>query len=164
MSVRFFSGPCFEDFRVGEVLRHWPGRTITETDNVWFTNLTMNTHPIHFDAAFAARTEFKRPLVNSTLTLALVAGMTVRDTSQNAIANLGWKDIILPAPVFVGDTLYAESEILAARESKSRPRQGIVTCRQRGRNQNGAVVLEATRAFLVPKRGFALADRMGARK
>ena len=96
----------YEDFEVGDIYEHWPGRTITETDNIWFTNLTMNTHPLHFDLNYAAQSEFGKPLVNSTFTIALVAGMTVSSTSQKAIANLGWEEIKLPAPVFVGDTLY----------------------------------------------------------
>jgi len=110
-------GRAFEDFEVGDIYEHRPGRTINEADNSWFTLLTMNTHPAHFDHAYAADTEFGKPLVNSCLTLSIVAGMTVSDTSQMAIANLGWKDIKLPAPVFVGDTIYAESEVLDKRRS-----------------------------------------------
>jgi len=102
-------GRYFEDFTVGDVYEHRPGRTISEADNTWFTLLTMNQHPLHFDAAYAARSEFGRPVVNSCLTLAIVAGMSVSDVSQKAIANLGWNDIRLIAPVFVGDTIYAES-------------------------------------------------------
>lgn len=151
-------GLDFEDFEVGDVYEHWPGRTITEADNVWFTNLTMNTHPLHFDRAYAARSEFGRPLVNSTLTLALVTGMTVSSTSQKAIANLGWEEITLEAPVFVGDTLYAETEILAKRDSRSRPGAGIVRVRQIGRNQDGNCVLRMIRSFLAAKKGHALAD------
>ena len=150
--VRDWEGRFYEDFEPGVIYEHWPARTVTNTDNVWFTMLTLNTHPIHFDAEYAARTEFGRLLVNSTLTVALVAGMTVRGTSQNAVANLGWQDIRLPSPVFVGDTLRAESEVLSKRESKSRPGQGIVTCRQCGFNQRDEVVLEMTRTFLVAKR------------
>lgn len=146
-------GRWFEDFAVGAVYRHWPGRTITETDNSWFTLLTMNTHPVHFDAEYAKQSEFGRILVNSCLTLSIVAGMSVRDTSQRAIANLGWTDITLPAPVFIGDTLYAESEIMERRESKSRPHQGIVTFRTTGKKADGTVVMTYTRTILVPKRG-----------
>jgi acyl dehydratase len=153
-------GRYFEDFEVGDVYEHWPGRTVTETDNVWFTNLTMNSHPIHFDAHYASKTEFGRCLVNSTLTLALIAGMSVAGTSQKAIANLGWEEVKLPAPVFVGDTLYAESEVLGKRESKSRPTQGIVRVRHLGRNQEGVVVMDMTRSFLVPKRGHGVEDAM----
>jgi itaconyl-CoA hydratase len=117
-------GRFYEDFAAGDVYRSWLGRTVTEADNVWFTNLTMNTNQMHFNRVWAERTEFGQPLVVSTFTLALVLGLAVRDTSENAAANLGWSDIKLPKPVFVGDTLWAESEVLAARESKSRPSCG----------------------------------------
>src|SRR5688572_30935450 len=120
-------GRCLEDFTIGDIYEHRPGRTIGEADNTWFTLLTMNQHPLHFDAAYAAKSEFGRPVVNSCLTLSIVAGMSVADVSQRAIANLGWTDIKLTAPVFAGDTIYAESEVLAKRESNSRPTQGIVT-------------------------------------
>ena len=106
-------GRYFEDFEVGDVYEHRPGRTITESDNTWFTLLTMNQHPLHFDKEYAAKSEFGRPLVNSCLTLSMVAGMSVSDLSQKTIANLGWDRIKLSAPVFVGDTIYAESEVLA---------------------------------------------------
>jgi len=155
-------GLHYEDFEVGDIYEHWPGRTITEADNVWFTNLTMNTHPLHFDANYAARTEFGRPLVNSTLTLALVAGMAVSLTSQKAVANLGWEEVRLPAPVFVGDTLYSESEVLGKRESKSRPGNGIVRIRHSGKNQNGEYVLHMIRSFLAATRGNAPVDRFFA--
>jgi itaconyl-CoA hydratase len=145
-------GRWYEDFVVGDVYEHRPGRTIAEADNVWFTLLTMNTHPLHFDHAYAAETEFGRPLVNSCLTLAIVTGMSVSDTSQKAIANLGWKDIRLTAPVFVGDTLYAESEVLSKRESESRPGQGIVTIRTIGKKSDGTVVMVCERSMLMPKR------------
>jgi acyl dehydratase len=145
-------GRFFEDFVVGEVYRSWLGRTVSETDNVWFTNLTMNTNQVHFNRVWAARTEFAQPLVNSTFTLALVVGLAVRDTSENAAANLGWGDITLPKPVFVGDTLWAESEVLAARESASRPSCGIVSIRTRGINQRAEVVIEFARTFMVFKR------------
>ena len=150
--VRDWDGRFYEDFEPGAIYEHWPARTVTEADNVWFTLLTLNTHPIHFDAEYAAGTEFGRPLVNSAFTLALVAGMSVRGTSQNAVANLGWSDIRLPAPVFAGDTLRAETEVLSKRKSKSRPGQGIITCRHTGRNQRGETVLEMTRSFLVAAR------------
>lgn len=144
-------GRYFEQFEIGAVYEHWPGRTISEADNTWFTLLTMNTHPLHFDHAYAAQTEFGKPLVNSTLTLAMVAGMSVSDTSQKAIANLGWKEIQLLAPVFVGDTIYAESEVLNKRESKSRPGQGIVTIKTSGKKADGTVCIVYERSFLVPK-------------
>jgi len=151
-------GRCYEDFEVGDVYEHWPGRTITESDNTWFTLLTMNTHPLHFDKAYAAKTEFGRPLVNSALTLSMVIGMSVSDVSQKAIANLHMTDIRLTAPVFVGDTIYAESEVLAKRESASRPTQGIVTVRTRGRKDDGSVFLSLERSALIPKRGHAVGD------
>jgi itaconyl-CoA hydratase len=145
-------GRFYEDFVAGDVYRSWLGRTVTETDNVWFSNLTMNTNQMHFNRVWAERTEFGQPLVVSTFTLALVLGLAVRDTSENAAANLGWSDIKLPKPVFVGDTLWAESEILAARKSKSRPSCGIVEIRTRGINQRREVVIEFTRSFMVFRR------------
>src|ERR1700745_1568077 len=126
-------GRCFEDFTAGDLYEHRPGTPISEADNTWFTLLTMNQHPLHFDAAYAAKSEFGRPLVNSCLTLSIVAGMSVSDVSQKAIAHLGWNAIRLTAPVFVGDTIYAESEVLAKRESRNRPNQGIVTVRTTGK-------------------------------
>ncbi|MEQ9334830.1 MaoC family dehydratase [Thalassobaculum sp.] len=143
-------GRTYDDFEVGHVYEHRPGRTIGEADNTWFTLLTMNTHPLHFDAEFAAQSEFGRPLVNSCLTLAIVTGMSVSDVSQKAIANLGWSDIRLTAPVFVGDTIYAESEVTAKRPSKSRPNQGIVGVRTRGLKADGTVFMEFDRSILVP--------------
>jgi len=154
-------GRYFEDFAVGHVYEHRPGRTITESDNTWFTLLTMNQHPIHFDREYARHSEFGRPLVNSTFTLALVAGMSVSDTSQKAIANLGWTDIALTAPVFVGDTIYAESEVLEKRESRSRPTQGIVRIATRGLKADGTVFMSFERNMLVPKRGHAVDDKAG---
>jgi itaconyl-CoA hydratase len=147
-----YRGRFFEDFAVGDVYRSWLGRTVTEADNVWFTNLTMNTNQMHFNRVWAERTEFGQPLVVSTFTLALVLGLAVRDTSENAAANLGWSDIKLPKPVFVGDTLWAESEVLEARASKSRPSCGIVVIRTRGVNQRREVVIEFTRSFMVFRR------------
>jgi itaconyl-CoA hydratase len=145
-------GRYYEDFAVGDTYKHWPGRTITAADNTWFTLLTMNQHPIHFDEEYAKKTEFGRPLVNSTLTLAIVVGMSVADVSQNAVANLGWTDIQIPAPVFNGDTLYAESTVLEKRESKSRPTQGIVTVATRAWKQDGTTVMTFKRSVLVPRR------------
>jgi itaconyl-CoA hydratase len=152
-------GRYFEDFEVGHVYEHRPGRTISETDNTWFTLLTMNQHPLHFDAAYARHSEFGQCLVNSCLTLSLVAGMTVSDVSQKAIANLGWTDIKMPAPVFVGDTLYAQSEVLEKRASRSRPTQGIVRVRTTGRKSDGTVVMTFERTILIPTRGHAVDDR-----
>jgi itaconyl-CoA hydratase len=144
-------GRCFEDFSVGMVLRHPLGRTVTATDNTWFTLLTVNTNPIHFDAHYAAQTEFKRPLVDSTLTLAIVTGLSVADVSRYGI-NLGWADVRMPAPLFEGDTLYAQSEVLQTRESKSRPKMGIVEIKTTGFTENGTVVLECRRSILVYRR------------
>jgi len=152
-------GRYYEDFAVGDTYKHWPGRTITAADNTWFTLLTMNQHPIHFDEEYAKRTEFGRPLVNSTLTLAIVVGMSVADVSQNAVANLGWTDIRMPAPVFNGDTLYAESTVLDKRASKSRPKQGIVSVATRGWKQDGTTVMTFNRSVLVPGRSHAVEDR-----
>jgi itaconyl-CoA hydratase len=147
------SGRCLEDFKVGDIYQHRPGRTISEADNTWFTLLTMNTHPIHFDAAYAAKTEFGRPLVNSCLTLAMVTGMSVNDLSRKAIANLGWDKVRLTTPVFAGDTIYAESEVLEVRESKSRPTQGIVKVRTTGKKSDGTPFMSFERSILVPRRG-----------
>lgn len=154
-------GRYYEDFTVGDTYEHRPGRTISEADNTWFALLTMNTHPLHFDAEYARHTEFGRPLVVSTLTLSILVGMSVSDVSQKAIANLGWRDIKLPKPVFAGDTLYAESTVLEKRESRSRPGEGIVTIHTLGRNQRGEVVCEFERTMLVMKRGNALEERAG---
>jgi itaconyl-CoA hydratase len=148
-------GRFLDDFVVGEQYDHWPGRTITEADNVQFSLLTMNRHPLHCDRNFAASSEFGRPLVNSGLTMAIVLGMTVDDVSLNAIANLGWKDVVLTAPVFPGDTVYARSTVTEVRPSRSRPQQGIVTTRTEGFKQNGTVFLRFERSCLMPKRAAA---------
>src|SRR5262249_32953248 len=142
----------YEDFNVGDTFRSRLGRTVTETDNIWFTCLTMNTNQIHFNTPYAERTQFGKPLVNSTFTLALITGLTVPDTSENAAANLQWTDIKLPKPVFAGDTLSAESEILELRQSRSHPSGGIVTMRCRGVNQRREVVIEFKRTFMLYKR------------
>jgi itaconyl-CoA hydratase len=153
-------GRYFEDFETGDVYEHRPGRTITQTDNTWFTLLTMNTHPLHFDEEYAKATEFGRTLVCSPFTVALLVGMSVSDVSQKAIANLGWREISLPAPVFAGDTLYGESEVLEKRESRSRPEAGIVSVRTTGKNQSGVVVCVFERTILVAKRGHSVEDRV----
>jgi len=153
----------FEDFHAGLVIRHPLGRTITAADNAWFTLLTVNSNPIHFDRHYAAQTEFGQPLVNSTFTLALVTGLSVADISQNAV-NLGWDEVRLPAPVFEGDTLYAQSEVLSARESKSRPHMGIVEIKTTGYKQDGTVVMEFRRTLMVYKRGHAPATPAPAPK
>lgn len=151
-------GRYFEQLVVGDVYEHRPGRTITETDNIWFSLLTMNQHPAHCDASFAAKTEFGKPLVASPLTVAIMTGQSVSDVSQKAVANLGWKDIRLLKPVFAGDTLYSESEVLEKRESDTRPAQGIVTVKTIGRNQRGEVVCEFTRVMLIWKTGHGPMD------
>jgi itaconyl-CoA hydratase len=146
-------GRFYEDFEVGHVYEHRPGRTITDADNVWFTLLTMNTHPAHFDYEFAKKTEFRKPIVCSPFTVALLVGMSVSDVSQKAVANLGWQDIRMTHPLFPSDTLYAESEVVEKRESSSRPEQGIVTVKTTGRNQDGTVVCTFLRSMLIWKRG-----------
>ncbi|WP_417619543.1 MaoC family dehydratase [Parasphingorhabdus sp.] len=151
-------GRYFEDFIVGHIYEHRPGRTITDTDNVHFTLLTMNTHPAHFDYEFAKKTEFKKPLICSPLTVALMVGMSVSDTSQKAVANLGWDKIKMIKPMFPGDTLYAESEVLDTRASSSRPEQGIVTIKTIGRNQHDDIVCTFERTMLIWKRGFGNTD------
>jgi itaconyl-CoA hydratase len=145
-------GRYFEDFRVGDIYQHRPGRTITQYDNISFTLLTMNTHPMHFDEQYARHSEFGRCIVCSPLTVALMVGMSVTDVSQKAIANLGWTDIKLTHPLFAGDTLYAESEVLDKRESKSRPGAGVVSVKTVGLNQDGVKVCEFNRAMLIMKR------------
>ena len=152
-------GRYFEDFEPGHVYEHRPGRTITEADNTWFTLLTMNTHPLHFDAEYAKASEFGQPLVCSTLTVSILAGMSVSVVSQKAIANLGWTDITLPNPLYVGDTLYGESEVLEKRSSRSRPNAGIVRVRTIGRNQHGTEICRFERVMLIPKEGHAVDDK-----
>lgn len=146
-------GRFFEDFEVGDVYQHPLGRTVTTTDNSWFTLLTQNTAPIHFDHHYAAQTEFGKPLVDSTLTLALVTGQSVTDVSQNVFANLGWDEVKLPAPVFEGDTIYSQSEVLSKRESESRPNVGIISVKTAGYNQDGVVVITFRRTIMVYRRG-----------
>lgn len=148
-----WTGRLYEDFEVGDVYEHPLGRTILATDNTWFTLLTMNTNPIHFDENYASKTEFGKTLVNSCLTLAIVTGQSVTDLSQNAAANLAWDEIRLPNPLFEGDTIYARSEVLEKRESKSRPNVGIVRVKTSGLNQHGVVVIEFNRTFMVYRRG-----------
>lgn len=154
-------GRYFEDFQIGDVYEHRPGRTISEADNTWFTLLTMNTHPLHFDAEYGKASEFGRCIVCSPLTVAILVGMSVTDVSQKAIANLGWKEIRMPAPVFAGDTLYGESAVLAKRESTSRPTAGLVTVSTTGKNQHGKVVCSFERTILVAKRGHSVEDKIG---
>ena len=139
----------YEELEVGAVYRSRHGRTVLEADNVWFTLLTMNTNPIHFDSEYAAATEWGRPLVDSTFTLALVTGLTVEDVSEHGV-NLGWREVRLPAPVFAGDTIRAETEVLEKRESQSRPGFGVVTVGTRGLNQRDEVVIEFERSIMLP--------------
>jgi itaconyl-CoA hydratase len=148
------SGRHYEDFEPGMLIRHPLGRTVSATDNTWFTLLTVNTNPIHFDAHYSAQTEFGEPLVNSTFTLALVTGLTVADVSQYAV-NLGWDEVRMPAPVFEGDTIYAQTEVLSKRESKSRPNMGLVEIKTTGFKQDGIIVMEFRRTILVYKRGHS---------
>ena len=155
---REIAGLYFEDFAPGDVFEHRPGRTVLDADNVWFTLLTLNTQPVHFDAAYAAHTEWKRLLVDSTFTLALLTGMSVRTVSGKVVANLGWDKVRASHPVFAGDTLYAESTVLHKRESKSRPTQGIVTVATRGLNQDGIEVMSFERTMLVYRRGHSPED------
>lgn len=150
-----WTGRFYEDFEVDDVYQHTLGRTVTETDNVWFTNLTLNTNQLHFNNHYAEGGMFGKPLVNSTFTLSLVTGMSVSDLTQNALANLAWDEIRLPNPAFVGDTLYAESLVTEKRESSTRPTAGIVSVKTRGLNQDALVVVTFTRTFLVAKRGHA---------
>ena len=150
-----WEGRFFEDFEVGDVYRHPLGRTVTTTDNIWFTLLSQNTAPIHFDHHYAEQTEFGRPLVDSTFTFALVTGQSVTDISQNVFANLGWDEVRLPNPVFEGDTVYSQSEVLEKRESKSRGNVGIVTVKTSGYNQEGKVVITFSRTIMVYKKGYS---------
>lgn len=148
-----WTGRVFEDFEVGDVYEHPLGRTVLAADNAWFTLLTQNTNPIHFDHQYSSGTGFGRPLVNSTFTLALVTGQSVTDVSQNAVANLGWDEVRLPNPLFEGDTVYSRSEVLETRASNSRPNAGIVRVRTTGYKLEDIVVIEFVRTILVYKRG-----------
>jgi acyl dehydratase len=149
-----WEGRYFEDFEVGDVYRCRLGRTVTEYDNISFTLLTNNTNQIHFNSDYAKRTEFGKCLINSALTLAIVAGLGVADISENGFA-LGWDEIKLPSPLFAGDVLYSESEVMDSRESKSRPQWGVIKVKTRGIQQEGKVVIEYTRSVMVWKRAFA---------
>src|SRR5699024_925882 len=149
-------GRYYEELEAGDIYEHRPGRTITEADNIQFSLLTLNNHPMHCDAAYGRATEFGNNLVNSGLTVAIVLGMTVGDISGKAVANLGWKDIRLVPPVFPGDTVYAETEVLSKRESRSRPNQGIVITRTSGKKEDGTVFLTFERSSLIPKKGYGV--------
>ncbi len=153
-----WTGRVYEDFAVGDIYEHPLGRTVLPVDNSWFTLLTQNMNPIHFDAHYASRTEFGKPLVDSTFTLALVTGQSTIDLSFHVMANLGWDEVRLPNPVFEGDTIYSQSEVLEARESKSRPNVGIVKVKTTGFNQHGTVVITFLRTFMVYRRGHTPAS------
>lgn len=153
-----WEGRFFEDFEVGDVYKSRIGRTITQADNIWFTLLTNNTNQIHFNQHYAKYSDFERPLVNSAITIAVVAGLGVSDTSENGFA-LGWDQIRLPNPLFEGDTVYSVSEVVDKRESASRPTQGIVKFRTRGVKEDGTVVIDYTRSVMVWKRAHAPAQR-----
>ncbi len=153
-------GRYFEELEPGQEFRHWPGRTITEFDDTLFSLMSMNQHPLHTDEHFASKTQHGRRLVEGPLTLAIVTGMSVSDVSQKTVANLGWDKVRLTAPVFAGDTIYAESEVIAKRESKSRPHHGIVTVRTTGKKSDGTVFMTFERSALIPMRGHAVDDRL----
>lgn len=155
------SGLYWEDFIPGDVFEHRPGRTVLDTDNVWFTLLTLNIQQVHFDTAYASKTEWQKLLVDSTFTLALLTGMSVRTVSAKVVANLGWNNVKATHPVFAGDTLYAESTVLDKRVSKSRPGQGIVTVSTRGINQEGTEVMSFERTMLVYRRGYSPEETTG---
>jgi itaconyl-CoA hydratase len=154
-----WEGRFFEDFSVGDIYRSRYGRTVTEADNTQFSLLTNNTNQIHFNRDYASRTEWKQCLINSALTLSIVAGLGVADVSENGLA-LGWDEITLPHPVFAGDTLYSESEVLEVRDSRSRPAQGIVKIETRGYNQDGTLVIRYRRSVLVWRRAHAPSVRL----
>jgi itaconyl-CoA hydratase len=158
---REINGLYYEDFEPGDVFEHRPGRTVLDVDNTYFTLLTLNVQELHFDAAYAAKTEWKKPLVDSTFTLALITGMSVRSVSAKVVANLGWDKVKATNPVFAGDTLYAESTVLHKRLSKSRPTQGIVTVSTRGINQDGKEVISFERTMLIYRRGHSPEEAAG---
>ena len=157
-------GGDYEDFEPGMTIKHWPGRTLSEADNTWLTLLTMNQHPLHFDQAYGAQVEYGRVLVNSSITLALVSGMTVQALSARAVANLGWEKVRLKDPLFVGDTLYATSKILAKRPSKSQPNKGIVTVETLGIKSTGETVITFERSFMVMRRDYIAAQSSSAQE
>ena len=149
-----WTGRLYEDFAVGDIYYHPMGKTVTETDNQWFTLVTQNVAKLHVDSNFARGTEFGRPLVNSTFTLALVTGQSTIDLSMNVFANMGWDEVRMPNPVYEGDTIYSRSKVLATRESKSRPALGLVTVASEGFNQDGTIVISYRRTFMVYRNGF----------
>jgi acyl dehydratase len=147
------AGKYYEELTVGQVFQHQPGRTVTEADNVFFSCLTMNPQPLHLDAEFAKTSHFGQRLVNSIFTLGLVVGLSVGETTLGTtVGNLGFEKVEFPKPVFHGDTVYAETEIVDKRESRSRPQWGIVTFEHRARNQDGEIVMRARRQAMMRKR------------
>ncbi len=152
LATRETFGRYFEDFEKGEIIQHWPGRTITEADNLHFALLTMNQHPLHIDAAYAEGTQFGQRVVVGPLVFSVVVGMTVADVSGKAIANLSYENIDHTLPTFHGDTLYAETTVLDKRVSNSDPSRGIVRVETVGKNQDGEIVIRFCRSVLVPKR------------
>ncbi|MES2532844.1 MAG: MaoC family dehydratase [Pseudomonadota bacterium] len=153
-------GRYYEDFNVGDIYEHRPGRTVTQSENIWFTLLTMNTHPMHFDEEYAKASEFGQCIICSPFTVALMVGMSVTDVSQKAVANLGWSDIKMTHPLYAGDTLYAESEVLEKRESASRPGAGIVTVKTAGINQHGKIICTFSRTMLIARKGHSIEDKV----
>lgn len=149
-----WEGRYLEDLQVGDIYRSGVGRTVTETDNIWFTLLTNNDNEIHFNDEYAKNTQWGKPLVNSAFTLALVTGLSVSDVSKNGV-NLAWEKVVMPAPVFAGDTIWAETEVLSVRDSKSDPRRGIIHIKTKGIKQDGTTVIEFERNILVWKREHA---------
>ncbi len=145
-------GNYFEDFKPGQTFKHWPGRTLTDFDNTWFTLMTMNTNPLHFDAHFASQSQHGRCLVNGLLVIATVVGMSVKDISETAIANLEYESIRHTAPTFAGDTLYAATTVLEVTPSRSKADRGIVYVETHGLNQKGEQVLTLRRRVLTPRR------------
>jgi acyl dehydratase len=152
MEIKESYGMYYEDFEVGLKIKHEIGRTISEADNTWFTLLTMNGHQIHFNKEYAKKTRFEKILVNSCLTLSIVTGITVNTLTAKAVANLGWDKVRLPAPVFVGDTIYVESEVLEKRKSKKNDENGIITVKMTGYNQDNTIIFEGNRTFMVLSR------------
>ena len=148
-----WTGRVFEDFEAGDIYEHPLGRTVLDADNIWFSCLTQNTNPIHFDGEYSKRTQFGKRLVNSCFTLALVTGQSVIDLTVNGVANLGWDDVKLPNPLFEGDTVYSRTEVLETRASKTKNNIGIVRVKTTGYNQEGVTVIEFNRTFMVYRRG-----------
>jgi acyl dehydratase len=152
------SGMCYEDFEVDKIYTHPFGRTMTDADNVWFTLLSLGMNQIHFNYDYASKTPFGRPIIPSPFTLAVITGLSTLDFGRNTIANLEWTEIVMPKPVFVGDTLYARSKVVAKRTSEKRPYAGIVEVKTEGFNQDGVIVLTFSRKLMVYRRGHTPPD------